>query len=241
MAITAASAATSARAPYFRLRCELLIRRSCSAQESCSGSVCCLTISKTSLRSGMGASRSAKSGPALRGEGADGRWTYPHDPCGLPRVVVVQIEQEEGGTLPRSQGEEHLANVFAQLHLVEGVVHDPERYPSAGGQPRGAHPHPAAVQRHLEQVGMNVADLTDRVPALPHLQERLVHEVGCVVTISGDEVERLEQAPMLVLVERPEVAGSPRDHLQLDLTLCPHHLSTMSGPPPTLRWRLRMA
>src|SRR5689334_23107738 len=134
-AITAASAATSARAPYFRLRCAFLIVRSCSAQVSLSGSVCCLTISKTSLRSGMGASRSAESGPALRGEGANGRWTDAHDPCGLPRVVVVQVEQEEGGTLPGSQGEEHLANVFAQLNLVEGVVHDPERYPSAGGQP----------------------------------------------------------------------------------------------------------
>jgi hypothetical protein len=51
-----AIAATNAKAPIFCLRAVPRIRRSCSAHESMLGSVCCLTISKTSLRSGMRAS-----------------------------------------------------------------------------------------------------------------------------------------------------------------------------------------
>ena len=61
-------------------------------------------------------------GPALRGEGSNGRWADAHDPSGLLRAVVVQVEQEEGGTLPGRQHEEHPTNVFAELHLVEGIV-----------------------------------------------------------------------------------------------------------------------
>ena len=78
----------------------------------------------------MRASCGAEYGPTLRGEGAHGRGPDAHDPRGLLGAVVVQVEQEEGGTLPRRQSLEHPTNVFAELHLVEGVVHDPERDPN---------------------------------------------------------------------------------------------------------------
>ena len=83
---------------------------------------------------------------------------------------------------------------------------------------------------------MDVVDPVDRLPAYPELQERLVHEVGGVVAIPGDEVQRLEQAPVLVLVERPEVAGATRGLVKLhDFTLCLHHPSTMPRAPIALR------
>jgi hypothetical protein len=85
-------------------------------------------------------------------------------------------------------------------------------------------------------VGVHVADLADRVPAFPELQERFMHEVGGVVSIPGDEGQRLEQAPMLVLVERPEVSGATRGLVELHhLTLCLHH----PFPMPQSRLALR--
>ena len=57
----------------------------------------------------------------------------------------------------------------------------------------GARPHPGAVQRHLEQVGGQIVDPVDPVPTLPDLQERLLHEVGGIGPVPGDEVQGLDR------------------------------------------------
>src|SRR5262245_8581179 len=106
-------AATAANAPSLRLRATLRCRPPCSFHASRSGSVCLVTISKTSISSAMRASR-PEHGTALRRERADGRRTDAHDPCGLLGAVAVHVEQDEGGALPWRQLEQHPPDVLPE-------------------------------------------------------------------------------------------------------------------------------
>src|SRR5205809_6105656 len=225
--IAIAAAAATTIAPRRRFRDLRRCRSSCLLRESRSGSVCWVTMSKTSLRSCIGASFAAEHGSPLRGERADGRRTDAHDPCGLSGAVSVQIEQDEGGSLPWGEAPEHPQDVLAYVDLVERVANDAEVDGALRGPACGAQPHPVPVERHLEEVGGGIVDPVDRVPAFPELRERLLHQVGSVRTVPGHEVERLEQTPVLLLEERPEVLGG-RDPLRRklhDLAFCLHHPS----------------
>src|SRR5262245_28573626 len=80
------------------------------------------------------------------------------------------------------------------------------------------------VQRDAEQVRGRIVDHLDPVPALPELQERLLHQLLRVGSIAGDEVESLEEPFVLLQEERVE-SGPPLDALlreRNDLTLCSH-------------------
>src|SRR5262249_8699094 len=113
---TATTAATAtAIAPIFRFRAVRRCFSSCFFHESRSGSVCFVTISKTSLSSSIWASSVPEHGSALRGQRADGRRTDAHDPCGLLGAVAVQVEQDEGGPLTRRDAPEHREDVFADV------------------------------------------------------------------------------------------------------------------------------
>ena len=127
-------------------------RRSCSCHASRSGSVLFVTISKISFSSAMGASCISEYGTALRRERADGRRTDAHDPCGVLGSVAVQVEQDEGGPLPRREGQEHPTNVFADVDIVVRVAHDTDRNRTPRGPTSGARPHLRPVQRDAEEV-----------------------------------------------------------------------------------------
>src|SRR5439155_7110502 len=228
--IAIAAAAATAIAPIRRFRDLCRCRSSCFFHESRSGSVCLVTISKTSLRSCIGAS-SAEHGPALRGERADGRRTDAHDPCGLSGAISVQIEQDEGGSLPWGEVPEHPQDVLADVDLVERVANDAEWDGALRGPACGAQPHPVPVERHLEEVGGGIVDPVDRVPAFPELRERLLHQVRGIRSVAGHEVERLEQTPVLLLEERPEVLRGcdPLRRKLHDLAFCLHHPSRRRG------------
>src|SRR5436309_2484478 len=229
--IAIAGAAATTIAPSRRFRDLRRCRSSCLFHESRSGSVCLVTMSKTSLRSCIGASFAAEHGSPLRGERADGRRTDAHDPCGLSGAVSVQIEQDEGGSLPWGEAPEHPQAVLADVDLVERIANDAERDRALRGPACGAQPHPVPVERHLEEVCGGIVDPVDRVPAFPELRERLLHQVGSVRTVPGHEVERLEQTPVLLLEEHPEVLRG-RDPLRRklhDLAYCLHHPSRRRG------------
>src|SRR5881396_2982889 len=122
--IAIAAAAATTIAPSRRFRGLRRCRSSCLFHESRSGSVCWVTMSKTSLRSCIGASFAAEHGSPLRGERADGRRTDAHDPCGLSGAVAVQVEQDEGGPLAWRDAPEHREHVFANVHVVVRVADD---------------------------------------------------------------------------------------------------------------------
>lgn len=65
----------------------------------------------------------------------------------------------------------------------------------------------------------------DLVPPLPQTQERVLHQLLRIVAVPGHEVQRLEQAFVLLLEEGVE-AGPCLDALRGerhdDLTLCSH-------------------
>ena len=60
------------------------------------------------------------------------------------------------------------------------------------GARRAAHPEP--VQGHAEQVCGGIGDRADPAPALPELQERVLHQLRRVVPVPGHEVQGLEEA-----------------------------------------------
>jgi len=186
-----------------------------------------VTISKTSLRSCIGASFAAEHGSTLRGQRADGRRTDAHDPCGLVGAVSVQIEQDEGGSLSWGEVPEHPQDVLADVDLVERVANDTEWDLAFRGPACGAQPHPVPVERHLEEVRGGIVDPVDRVPAFPELHERFLHQVGGFRPGAGHEVERLEQTRLLLLEERPEIPRGcdPFRRKLHDLAFCLHHPS----------------
>ena len=53
-----------------------------------------------------------------------------------------------------------------------------------------------------------IVDLMDPVPAFPQLQERVLHEVGGLVTVSGDEAQRPEQRAVIVLEKGRKSRGA---------------------------------
>jgi hypothetical protein len=67
-------------------------------------------------------------GSPLRRERADGRRSDAHDPCGVLGSVAVQVEQDEGGSLPRGEREEHPADVVADLNVIERVADGADRH-----------------------------------------------------------------------------------------------------------------
>src|SRR5262245_36191219 len=150
--IAAAIAATATNAPAFRLRAFLRCRSSCCFHASRSGSVCLVTISKTSISSAIVRASLSEYGSALRRERTDGRRTDAHDPSGLLGAVAVHVEQDEGGALARRQLEQHATDVLPEIHLVERVGRRGDGHQPARGPDRGARPHPEPVERHAEQV-----------------------------------------------------------------------------------------
>src|SRR3990170_7535562 len=154
--------AATANAPSFLFRFARRWRCSCSLHASRSGSVCLVTISKTSLSSSTATSRGSEYGSALRGEGSHGRGPDAHDPRGLLGAVAVHVEQDEGGALARREREQHLPDILPEVDLVvrvcrRGGSHQPPRGPACG-----ARSHPRPVQRHAEEVGTRVVDRLTR-------------------------------------------------------------------------------
>jgi hypothetical protein len=77
----------------------------------------------------------------------------------------------------------------------------PSRDPGSSGA------HPETVHRDPEQVRHGIVDRVDPVPALPELQERVLHQLLGICGAPGDEVERSVQA--IVLIEE-QVVEAPR-------------------------------
>jgi hypothetical protein len=160
----------------------------------------------------MRASRGAEHGSALRGQRADGRRTDAHDLCGPLGAVAVQVEQDEGRPLPRRQLEEHPANVFPEIHVVERIADRDEWHRSQRCPACGTRSHPGSVQRGTEEVSDRIVDRPDPIPPLPQLEEGFLHQVGRFGPIPGDEVQRLEEAPVFVLDPDFEGVAGIHDH-----------------------------
>src|SRR5688572_10463911 len=221
-----AIAATRPIAPSRRLRVARRCRRSCWFQASRSGSTFCETIAKTSLSSGMRASRGAsEDGTPLRREGPHGRRADAHDPCGFLGAVAVHVEQEDGGALSRRQVEQQAPDVLAELDLVERVAIPSDGDKALTGPACRACAHPEPVQRDPEEVGGRIVDPIDPIPPFPEFQEGVLHQLGGVGPVPRHEVQSLEEPPVLLGEERREVeryrgpSGEPDD-----VALCLHRL-----------------
>jgi hypothetical protein len=88
--------------------------------------------------------------------------------------------------------------------------------------------HPETVHRDPEQVAHGIVDRVDPVPALPELQERVLHQLLGIGGAPGDEVESPVQA--IVLIEE-QVVEARRGRGRLAVTVELHDLvSGLHGP-----------
>src|SRR5438552_6069820 len=228
-ASSAMIAAAAAKAPSLRLRAARRCLAPCRSKAPGSGRTFSIAERSTSRASGIPRFLYCSQRlPAFGRKSSHGRGPNTQDLRRLLRWVSEQINEHESGALALSEPEEKPPHIGTHVCIEERIT----ALRDGGGLPE-RHRHatttcPEPVERDPEQVRGGVVDPVDRIPSLPELQERILHQLLRVAAVPGHQVEGLEEALVFPLEQRAEAVrrldplrGGPHD-----LTFRPHGTST---------------
>src|SRR5437870_3237635 len=188
-------AAAAAKAPSLRLRAARRCLAPCRSKAPGSGRTFSIAERSTSRASGIPRFLCCSQRlPAFGRESSHGRGPNTQDPRRLLRWVSEQVNEHESGALALSEPEEKPPHIGTHVCIEERIT----ALRDGGGLPE-RHRHatttrPEPVERDPEQVRGGVVDPMDRIPSLPELQERILHQLLRVAAVPGHQVEGLEEA-----------------------------------------------
>jgi hypothetical protein len=153
-------------------------------------------------------------GATARREGSDGARAHAEHLRGLLGREADVAGQEYGRALIRRELTERADEEIAVVDVRERVVARGDAERLAQTEHRAPVPVPEHVHRRPEQIRGRVGKL-DLVPAFPHAEEGVLHDLLRLVTVAGHEAQGAEQTRVLLaeeLFEQPRCLGHRRLH-----------------------------